>query len=47
MRLVSNPALAYEVIGWRSQIGLEEGLARTLAWVQSNANRYRTEDYVI
>ncbi len=46
-RLISDPALAAELTGWRPEIDLREGLSRTLEWVSSNADRYRTDHYVI
>ena len=47
MRLISNPELAAELTGWRCQVTLQEGLARTLEWIAANAGRYRTDQYVI
>lgn len=46
-RLVSSPILARELMGWRAQIPLKEGLARTLAWIEKNVHRYRVEEYVV
>jgi NAD dependent epimerase/dehydratase len=47
MRLISDPKLAYELTGWRCQVSLQEGLARTLEWVAANEGRFRTDHYVI
>jgi NAD dependent epimerase/dehydratase len=47
MRLISDPALALELTGWRPQVSLQEGLARTLEWVAANERRFRTDHYVI
>lgn len=30
----ADPTRAYDVFGWRARVGLRDGLARTLAWVQ-------------
>jgi NAD dependent epimerase/dehydratase len=46
-RLISDPSLAFELTGWRPQIDLREGLARTIEWMESNTGRYRTDHYVI
>jgi NAD dependent epimerase/dehydratase len=45
-RLVSNPALAAELMGWRSQIDLRKGLADTIDWMAANPERYRVDEYV-
>src|SRR4051812_6307927 len=46
-RLVSDPELAAELTGWRPEVDLREGLSRTLEWISSHADRYRTDHYVI
>ena len=46
-RLISDPALALELTGWRPEHDLRAGLARTVEWMESNAARYRTDHYVI
>jgi NAD dependent epimerase/dehydratase len=46
-RLISDPSLAQELTGWSAEVDLREGLARTLDWIASNTQRYRTNDYVI
>ena len=47
VRLISGPFLAEEVLGWRAEVPLHEGLAQTIAWMERNAERYRASDYVI
>ncbi len=47
VRLISGPFLAEEVLGWRAEVSLSEGLAQTIAWMERNAERYRASDYVI
>ncbi len=47
VRLISGPFLAEEVLGWRAEVPLSEGLAQTIAWMERNAERYRASDYVI
>jgi NAD dependent epimerase/dehydratase len=46
-RLISGPFLARELLGWEARVSLREGLERTIAWIERNANRFRTADYVI
>ncbi|NUQ63933.1 MAG: GDP-mannose 4,6-dehydratase [Pirellulales bacterium] len=38
---------ARQRIGWRPQIRLEEGIARTIAWIESHRQRYSAEQYAI
>jgi NAD dependent epimerase/dehydratase len=47
MRLIASPALASELIGWAPQTDLEEGLRRTIEWIEKSRQRFRTEHYVI
>ena len=47
VRLISGPFLAEQVLGWRAEVPLSEGLAQTIAWMERNAERYRASDYVI
>jgi len=46
-RLIADPTLAAELMGWRPEVDLREGLSRTLEWISSHADRYRTDHYVI
>jgi NAD dependent epimerase/dehydratase len=46
-RLISNPALAAELIGWRPQVSFRVGLSGTMQWVAANADRYRITEYVV
>jgi nucleoside-diphosphate-sugar epimerase len=46
-RLVSDPAKAAELTGWRSEVELREGLERTIAWIEQNQARYRVGDYAV
>jgi NAD dependent epimerase/dehydratase len=45
--LLSDPAVAGAVCDWRPEISLRDGLARTVAWIEANSDRYRTGEYVI
>lgn len=46
-RLVCDPSLASEVLGWRPEVELRDGLARTVAWVDAHLDRYRPGRYVV
>ncbi len=46
-RLISGPLLARELLGWEPTVDLREGLARTIEWIERNAQRYRIDHYVI
>jgi len=45
LELVCDASLAAERCGWRPSVGLEEGLARTIAWFRSNAGSYKAGLY--
>jgi dTDP-glucose 4,6-dehydratase len=47
MRLISSPALAKELLGWEPTVPLDEGLRRTIEWIEGSRGRFRTEQYVI
>jgi len=46
-RLCGNSALANQLLGWKPEITLEEGLQRTIAWLRDNQDRYRAGVYVV
>jgi len=46
-RLCADNRLARELLGWQPQYTLHEGLARTIAWVEENLERYRPDRYTI
>lgn len=46
-RLISSPALAEELMGWKPEVDLHEGLRRTIEWIEANQQRFRTDHYVI
>lgn len=41
-RLCSNPALAAELLGWRAEVSLEEGLRRTITWIREHLGDYKS-----
>jgi NAD dependent epimerase/dehydratase len=46
-RLISGPFLAAELLEWEPRVDLREGLARTIEWIERNAQRFRIDHYVI
>lgn len=46
-RLLADNTLAQQVLAWKPNISLEEGLQRTIDWVQKHLERYRPGDYTI
>ena len=42
--LLSEPALAQELLGWTPQVSLEDGLARTTEWLRANLSTYRPDE---
>lgn len=46
-RLVADNRLADELLGWRPEVSLRDGLQQTLDWLRPNLERYRPEVYVV
>ena len=46
-RLLANSGLARELLGWEPVVSLEEGLERTVAWVEQHLDRYRPGTYTL
>jgi NAD dependent epimerase/dehydratase len=46
-RLWADNTLAQEVLGWRPTVSLEEGLRRTITWIEMHLDQYRPEKYEI
>jgi NAD dependent epimerase/dehydratase len=40
-RLLADNTLAKTILGWQPKVNLEEGLARTIAWIKDNLELYR------
>ncbi len=47
MRLISDPSLAKELMGWEPTVGLRAGLERTVEWIAANQDRFRIDEYTI
>ena len=47
MRLLSDNGRAKRELGWEPQVGLEQGLEHTIAWVRQNLEMYRVGSYEI
>lgn len=46
-RLRADNRKVQELIGWSPQISLEEGLQRTITWIQANLDLYRPREYQV
>ena len=46
-RLVADSSLARERLGWDSQVSLEDGLRRTIAWISENMHFYELGSYQV
>lgn len=46
-RLLACNAKAKSLLGWEPRVSLEEGLEKTLAWLQENRAHYQAEGYVV
>jgi dTDP-glucose 4,6-dehydratase len=45
LRLLSDPTRAKQSLGWEANVGLEEGLRRTVSWMRDHVGRYKPEIY--
>jgi nucleoside-diphosphate-sugar epimerase len=46
-RLLSKPQLAADLLGWKPQVELEEGIRLTADWLQMNISAFRPERYEV
>ena len=46
-RLLADSRQAREVLGWEPAVSLEEGLEKTIGWVEENLSNYRLGTYVV
>ena len=47
LRLRSDNRLARDLLGWRPEVALDDGLRRTVAWIRANLHRYDLSSYAI
>ena len=47
MRLISNNSKAKELLGWEPQVGLNEGLQRTIDYIRENLDEYKPQIYSV
>ncbi len=47
MRLHASNQKALEIMGWKPQVDLEEGLSLTIEWIRDNLHRYRPDIYEV
>lgn len=47
MELICDNSKAERILGWSPRHTLDEGLAKTIAWIRENTKLYKTSDYVI
>jgi UDP-glucose 4-epimerase len=45
--LQSDPSLAQQLLGWKAEVSLEEGLARSATFIRDNLSRYRPDVYAV
>jgi dTDP-glucose 4,6-dehydratase len=46
-RLLADTTKARDLTGWEPRYGLEDGLRETIAWFESNLDRYRPDRYAV
>lgn len=46
-RLLSDNTKARRLLKWAPQVSLEEGLQKTIAWIETNLNMYKVDSYVV
>lgn len=44
-RLICNAAKAWEILGWKPAVSLEEGLTRVIEWIRQHPERYKADLY--
>jgi nucleoside-diphosphate-sugar epimerase len=46
-RLVADSTKAKELIGWETEVSLEEGVSRTIEWIGEHGRMFRPGEYAI
>lgn len=44
-RLVADNSKAYKILGWKPKFPLEEGLKRTISWIEKHLDKYKPNIY--
>src|SRR5512136_2096148 len=47
MGLVSDSRLAWDILGWRPEVALDEGLSRTIDWIRDYREGYKPGRYTV
>lgn len=47
MRLISDNAVLRGATTWKSEVNIDAGLIKTVAWLRSNLDRYRADQYAV
>jgi dTDP-glucose 4,6-dehydratase len=46
-RLLADATRAQDLLGWQPEVSLEDGLQKTIDWIQANLDRYRPGIYTV
>jgi NAD dependent epimerase/dehydratase len=46
-RLCADNTLARDILSWKPQVSLEEGLQRTIDWIRDSLDLYRPDEYAV
>ncbi len=46
-RLLADSTKALELAGWQAEVTLEEGLRRTIQWIEAHLHEYRPREYAV
>ena len=46
-RLHAESSKALQLAGWRAEVSLDEGLRRTVEWIEAHIDAYRTKEYAV
>jgi len=46
-RLVSDPSMAADLLGWKPMVSLEEGIGRTADWLRKHIDLYKADQYLV
>ena len=46
-RLLADNRLAYQRLGWKPQVGLTDGLRKTIVWIKDHMDHYQPDRYQV